>query len=160
MPDDQLIDLFKTDLSTAGIEEKYQHELYERQGIEQLREFLANCKRDPVPNVLHTEEWFEMQIGQAKVVGRIDRIDQLATAVSRLLTTRRAGPSRRKTPTRVFNFPSTLWPRAKNGATTPIRSSFITLRKTIRWLRAAAKANCRSANRSGRSRAKDCRPGI
>jgi DNA helicase-2/ATP-dependent DNA helicase PcrA len=75
--DDQLIELFKTDLSTAGIEEKYQHELYERQGIEQLREFLANCKRAPVPQVLHTEEWFEMQIGQAKVVGRIDRIDQL-----------------------------------------------------------------------------------
>jgi DNA helicase-2/ATP-dependent DNA helicase PcrA len=75
--DDQLIELFKTDLSAAGIEEKYQHDLYERQGIEQLREFLARCKRDPVPQVLHTEERFEMQIGKAKVVGRIDRIDQL-----------------------------------------------------------------------------------
>ena len=31
-----------------------------------------------MPNVLHTEEWFEMQIGQSKVVGRIDRIDQLS----------------------------------------------------------------------------------
>jgi len=75
--DDQLIELFKTDLRAAGIEEKYQQELYERQGIEQLREFLARCKRTPVPHVLHTEEWFEMQIGRAKVVGRIDRIDQL-----------------------------------------------------------------------------------
>jgi DNA helicase-2/ATP-dependent DNA helicase PcrA len=75
--DDQLIELFKTDLGAAGIEEQYQHELYERQGIEQLREFLARCKRDSVPHVLHTEEWFEMQIGPAKVVGRIDRIDQL-----------------------------------------------------------------------------------
>jgi len=75
--DDQLIELFKTDLRSAGIEEKYQQELYERQGIDQLREFLAACKRAPVPQVLHTEEWFEMQIGQAKVVGRIDRIDQL-----------------------------------------------------------------------------------
>jgi DNA helicase-2/ATP-dependent DNA helicase PcrA len=75
--DDQLIELFKTDLRAAGIEEKYQQELYERQGIDQLREFLARCKRAPVPHVLHTEEWFEMRIGQAKVVGRIDRIDQL-----------------------------------------------------------------------------------
>jgi superfamily I DNA/RNA helicase/RecB family exonuclease len=75
--DDQLIELFKTDLRAAGIEEKYQQELYERQGIEQLREFLARCKCAPVPQVLHTEEWFEMQIGQAKVVGRIDRIDRL-----------------------------------------------------------------------------------
>jgi DNA helicase-2/ATP-dependent DNA helicase PcrA len=75
--DDQLIELFKTDLRAAGIEEKYQQELYERQGIEQLREFLASCKRAPVPKVLHTEEWFEMQVGEAKVAGRIDRIDQL-----------------------------------------------------------------------------------
>ncbi|HXM20560.1 MAG TPA: ATP-dependent DNA helicase [Terriglobales bacterium] len=75
--DDQLIELFKTDLRAAGIEEKYQQELYERQGIEQLREFLASCKRAPVPQVLHTEEGFEMQIGPAKVVGRIDRIDRL-----------------------------------------------------------------------------------
>ena len=75
--DDLLIDLFKTDLRSAGIEEQYQQELYERQGIEQLREFLARCKQFPVPQVLHTEEWFEMQIGPAKVVGRIDRIDQL-----------------------------------------------------------------------------------
>jgi DNA helicase II / ATP-dependent DNA helicase PcrA len=75
--DDQLIELFKTDLRAAGIEEKYQQELYERQGIDQLRQFLAACKRAPVPQVMHTEESFEMQIGQAKVVGRIDRIDQL-----------------------------------------------------------------------------------
>jgi superfamily I DNA/RNA helicase/RecB family exonuclease len=74
--DDQLIELFKSDLRAAGIEEKYQQELYERQGIEQLREFVARCNRAPVPQVLHTEEWFEMQIGQTKVVGRIDRIDQ------------------------------------------------------------------------------------
>jgi DNA helicase-2/ATP-dependent DNA helicase PcrA len=76
--DDQLIELFTTDLGNAGIEEKYQQELYERQGIEQLREFLANCKSAPAPKVLHTEEWFEMQIGPAQVVGRIDRIDQLS----------------------------------------------------------------------------------
>jgi DNA helicase II / ATP-dependent DNA helicase PcrA len=75
--DDQLIEFFKTDLRAAGIEEKYQEDLYERQGIEQLREFLAICKRAQVPQVLHTEEWFEMQIGQTKVVGRIDRVDQL-----------------------------------------------------------------------------------
>jgi DNA helicase-2/ATP-dependent DNA helicase PcrA len=78
--DDEVIELFKIDLRAAGIEEKYQQDLYERQGIEQLREFLANCKRAPVPHVLHTEEWFEMQIGQTKVVGRIDRIDQLSNA--------------------------------------------------------------------------------
>ena len=76
--DDEVIELFKTDLRAAGIEEKYQQDLYERQGVEQLREFLANCKRAPAPHVLHTEEWFEMQIGRAKVVGRIDRIDRLS----------------------------------------------------------------------------------
>jgi superfamily I DNA/RNA helicase/RecB family exonuclease len=76
--DDQLIELFKSDLLAAGIEEKYQYQLYEQQGIEQLREFLNSCKRTPVPEVRHTEERFEMQIGPSKVVGRIDRIDQLS----------------------------------------------------------------------------------
>jgi DNA helicase-2/ATP-dependent DNA helicase PcrA len=75
--DDELIKLFQDDLAAAGIDERYQHELYEQQGIEQLRGFLAACKRAPVPQVLHTEERFEVQIGAANVVGRIDRIDRL-----------------------------------------------------------------------------------
>ncbi len=74
--DDELIDLFRLGLADAKIQEPYQHELYEQQGIAQLREFLASTRRIVVPKVLHTEQSFEIRVGETCVAGRIDRIDQ------------------------------------------------------------------------------------
>ena len=73
--DEELIDLFRQDLAAANIQETYQHELYEKQGIAQLRDFLASARVIPPPQVLHTEESFDIRIGETTVVGRIDRID-------------------------------------------------------------------------------------
>jgi ATP-dependent DNA helicase UvrD/PcrA len=75
---DQLIEMFRTDLAQADLQDRYQHELYEKQGVEQLREFLALAESAPTPDVLHTEHEFNLQIGSATVVGRIDRIDRLS----------------------------------------------------------------------------------
>lgn len=75
--DDELIELFRLDLASAKIQESYQHELYERQGILQLHDFLFQARTIPVSQVLHTEEPFEIKIGETTVVGRIDRIDRL-----------------------------------------------------------------------------------
>jgi DNA helicase II / ATP-dependent DNA helicase PcrA len=74
--DDELIDLFRLDLAGAKILEAYQHELYENQGIAQLREFLAAARTLPFPEVLHTEQSFEIRVGASSVAGRIDRIDR------------------------------------------------------------------------------------
>jgi CRISPR/Cas system-associated exonuclease Cas4 (RecB family) len=74
--DDELIELFRLDLSEAKIHEAYQHELYEKQGIDQLRDFLASARALPPPRVLHTEQSFEIRVGATSVVGRIDRIDR------------------------------------------------------------------------------------
>jgi DNA helicase-2/ATP-dependent DNA helicase PcrA len=74
--DDVLIELLRADLAQAGIQDSYQFELYEKQGIAQLRDFLAAARLTAAPNVLHTEEWFEMAVGGATVAGRIDRMDQ------------------------------------------------------------------------------------
>jgi DNA helicase-2/ATP-dependent DNA helicase PcrA len=74
LPEPALLELFRTLLAGAGIEDRYQHELYECQGIQQLRDFLAH---PPASKVLHTEEGFEMHMGDAIVTGRIDRIDDL-----------------------------------------------------------------------------------
>lgn len=73
--DEELIDLFRHDLSEARIQETYQHELYEKQGIGQLRDLLAAVRAKAAPQVLHTEESFEIHVGEITVVGRIDRID-------------------------------------------------------------------------------------
>jgi len=74
--DDELIDLFRLDLAEAKIQEPYQHELYENQGVAQLREFLAAARTLPLAQVLHTEQSFEIRVGPTSVVGRIDRIDR------------------------------------------------------------------------------------
>jgi RecB family exonuclease len=77
MADQALIQFFRDDLAQAGIQDRYQHDLYEQQGIQQLQDFLATFRRNPRPRVLHTEEFFDVKVGEVKVVGRIDRIDEL-----------------------------------------------------------------------------------
>src|SRR5258708_19574891 len=74
--DEELIDLFRQDLAGEKIQEKDQHEPYEEQGIEHPREFLATPRTLPPPQVLHTEQSFEIKIGATTVSGRIDRIDR------------------------------------------------------------------------------------
>ena len=76
--DDELIDILCRDLADSKIQESYQHELYEQQGIEQLRAFLDSIRSGSPPNVLHTEQSFEIKVGDVTVVGRIDRIDSQA----------------------------------------------------------------------------------
>jgi DNA helicase II / ATP-dependent DNA helicase PcrA len=77
MTEEALIELFRADLAESGVQDRYQHELYEQQGIDQLKAFLIACRRNPALQVLHTEEFFEVKIGNSTVVGRIDRIDKL-----------------------------------------------------------------------------------
>ncbi|HTA22431.1 MAG TPA: ATP-dependent DNA helicase [Terriglobales bacterium] len=77
MTEQSLLDLFRTDLADAKIQDAYQHDLYLQQGIEQLKEFLTVCRRGEMPEVLHTEEFFDVKVGATTVVGRIDRVDKL-----------------------------------------------------------------------------------
>ena len=72
---EELIAQFRDDLGSAGLQEKYQHELYETQGVAQLSEFLAAVRAHQSAEVLHTEQSFEIRVGPTTVVGRIDRID-------------------------------------------------------------------------------------
>lgn len=74
--DDQLLENFRADLATAGIADRYQYELYLRQGREQLTQFLAWARSAPQPKVLENERKFELPVAGVKLVGRVDRIDQ------------------------------------------------------------------------------------
>ena len=77
MEDEAVIQLFRDELAAAAIQDRYQHDLYQGQGILQLQDFLARFHRAPSPKVLHTEEFFDVKVGDVKVVGRIDRIDEM-----------------------------------------------------------------------------------
>ena len=71
-----LVGLLRNDLAQAGIQDPYQRELYERQGMDQLRGFLEVLHRSPLPDVLHVEEAFEIKMGGTTIVGRMDRVDR------------------------------------------------------------------------------------
>ena len=74
--DDDLIEQFRSELARAGIADRYQYELYLRQGMEQLRQFFEAARSAPPPEVIETERRFELQVGSAKLAGRVDRIDR------------------------------------------------------------------------------------
>jgi DNA helicase-2/ATP-dependent DNA helicase PcrA len=76
--EEELIQIFRDDLAACGIEDDYQRDLYLKQGLEQLHDFLSGMRSVPAPEVLHTEEWFDVQIAGTKVAGRIDRMDRAA----------------------------------------------------------------------------------
>jgi len=75
--DEALLKQLEDDLSMAGIEDAYQHELYQQKGAGQLRDFLDAAARLSPSTVLHTEEAFEIRLRGTIVAGRIDRVDKL-----------------------------------------------------------------------------------
>ena len=77
LSEDALLQNFKDDLSDAKIEDPYQHDLYQTQGLRQLTDFLTKARALPQPEVMFTEQEFKIRIGEATVVGRIDRVDRV-----------------------------------------------------------------------------------
>ncbi len=74
--DDDLIEMFRADLAAAGIADRYQYDLYLRQGTEQLRQFFEIARSGLPPEVLDTECRFDLQVGPARLTGRVDRMDR------------------------------------------------------------------------------------
>lgn len=74
----ELLQMFHEDLTAARIQDEYQRDLYLALGAGQLKTFLAAAQQGPAPEVLNTEEWFEVDVAGTKVAGRIDRIDRNA----------------------------------------------------------------------------------
>ncbi|MGA7684070.1 MAG: PD-(D/E)XK nuclease family protein, partial [Terriglobales bacterium] len=74
--DEELLEQFRSALAEARIADRYQYELYLRQGNEQLRQFLEGARAAPAPEVIETERRFELQMGATKLAGRVDRIDR------------------------------------------------------------------------------------
>ncbi len=76
--DDELLEQFRAALASAGVADRYQYELYLRQGTEQLRQFIDSARQVPPPEVIETERRFELPVGGVKLAGRIDRVDRLS----------------------------------------------------------------------------------
>ena len=153
--EDELVQMLREDLAAEGIQDKYQHELYEKRGIEQIKGFLAACARAPVPKLLHLEEAFEIIVGGTTLAGRIDRIDGLEGGRSRLPTIKRgtanSGGCRQE--------PATL--DLCSGGAGEVGISrwsvvFYNLKKTVQSVRGARPAVAGSPIEGGRSCGEDC----
>jgi RecB family exonuclease len=75
--DEDLFEQFRSALASAGIADRYQYDLYLRQGREQLREFFEAARTGDPPDVMETEYKFQFQVDIAKVTGRVDRLDRI-----------------------------------------------------------------------------------
>ena len=74
---EESVEIFLREFEQAKIDEPLQRKLYERQGAEQLLQFVALRALEPKPNVLSTEKKFRFAIEDVMINGRIDRIDRL-----------------------------------------------------------------------------------
>lgn len=73
---------FRREFAKAVLEDPHQRELYERQGSEQMRRFLEARASEPAADVLETEKGFSIEIGGARIRGRVDRVDRAGDGVA------------------------------------------------------------------------------
>ncbi len=74
---DETVEIFRREFEQAKIDEELRRKLYERQGEEQLRQFIALRALEPKPQVMCTEKSIRFTMEDIVINGRIDRIDRL-----------------------------------------------------------------------------------
>jgi ATP-dependent exoDNAse (exonuclease V) beta subunit len=76
--EDAVVACFLDEFGKAKIEEQLQRDLYEKKGREELVRLLSSELATPEGKILESERRFKIQVGDAAVVGRMDRLDHLA----------------------------------------------------------------------------------
>ena len=77
-PDEEaVIACFRDEFGKAKIEENAQRDLYEKDGCEQLRQFLRSDLARPTGEILNNERFFRAAIGGTMVKGRMDRLERI-----------------------------------------------------------------------------------
>jgi RecB family exonuclease len=95
-PDEvELIELFRREMRESRMEDPLQFELYEEQGVNQLKAFLKGSARVPV-DVIATEQDFEFSLEGVSLRGRIDRVDQLPNGDLRIVDYKTGAPKDEK----------------------------------------------------------------
>jgi DNA helicase-2/ATP-dependent DNA helicase PcrA len=75
--EEAVIACFRDEFSKAKIEEDAQRELYDKDGCEQLRQFLRSDLAKPAGEILNNERFFRANIGGTMVKGRMDRLERI-----------------------------------------------------------------------------------
>src|ERR1035437_7187157 len=75
--EEAVIACFRDEFGKAKIEEDAQRNLYEKDGCEQLRQFLRSDLAKPAGEILNNERSFRANIGGTMVKGRMDRLERI-----------------------------------------------------------------------------------
>ncbi len=75
--EDAVIACFRDEFGKAKIDEDAQRELYDKDGCEQLRQFLRSELATPTGEILNNERFFRAAIGGTMVKGRMDRLERI-----------------------------------------------------------------------------------
>src|ERR1700692_1895144 len=78
LPFEEVETIFRREWSSAGFEDAYQEECYQRDGGEQLRAVYTSCLNAP-PDVIAQEKRFSLELeNNVQITGRIDQINRLS----------------------------------------------------------------------------------
>jgi hypothetical protein len=139
--DDELLQLFRDDLATSGIQDDYQRDLYLKQGLEQLTDFLAANASSPRPRFCTRKNGLTFRSPEPR--SRDESIAWTAWPMeaSRSSTTRPARLARRRTRMRACSSPSTPWPHMRSGDTAWESWCFTIWKGTSPWFRSEPSFN-------------------
>ena len=81
-PFEEVETIFRREWTSAGFEDKYQEEMYQHEGIEQLRAFHASTLSAP-SDVFAQEKSFTLDLEHGvHVTGRLDQINRMGEGTS------------------------------------------------------------------------------
>ena len=82
---EQSLALFVEMMAAAPFDDAHQRDLYIAKGKGEIAEFVAAQMAAPFPKVMHTEKSFDITVGNVRVTGRVDRIDDLGGNAVRII---------------------------------------------------------------------------
>jgi DNA helicase II / ATP-dependent DNA helicase PcrA len=81
---EESVRLFADLISGLSFDDAHQRDLYFAKGTSEIVDFVA-AQTGASPKVLHTEKWFDIQIEDVRVTGRVDRLDDLGSGHVRII---------------------------------------------------------------------------
>jgi RecB family exonuclease len=79
-------------MTAAPFDDAHQRDLYLAKGKSEISDFVAVQHSTPSPKVLHTEKAFEIKVDDVRVIGRLDRIDDLGDNRVRIVDYKSGAP--------------------------------------------------------------------
>jgi DNA helicase-2/ATP-dependent DNA helicase PcrA len=79
-------------MTAAPFDDAHQRDLYLAKGKSEIADFVEVQHSTPSPKVLHTEKAFEIKVDDVRVIGRLDRIDDLGDNRVRIVDYKSGAP--------------------------------------------------------------------